>query len=605
MGIRSFFGELYYMKDILIVVLTPIVLIPFLAIGGSSEAKCAYCVIIMAVFWITEALPIAVTSLLPVFLFPMVGLLSVGATAEQYINDTNMLFVGGLIVAAAIEHWNIHKRVALQILLRVGAEPRWIMLGLMAPTWFLSMWISNTATTAMMVPIANAILLQLKDSTKKYTKGNVNAALEMNEIENKPESKTDQTESANGTAYTITNGETGQTDKGEVFIEHKEEVSKIDFDNIPDKVLAEDDDPSFRRLCKCLTLSIAYASNVGGIGSLTGTGPNLVMKGQLDIVYAKYKISRTPITFTSWLGVGVPMSLTLVIIVWIWLQILFLRCNNCCGRNDKEKDKRVKEAIREEYKRLGPMTFGQGAVLGHFIALAVLWITRDLGGEYGWGTIFKKGFVQDGVPAIFVATLLFIFPSTIPSVFCLKPKGNRPPLKPLMSWKEAVEKVPWGVVFLLGGGFAMAYASQESGLSAWVGKKLSVLDYLSPWVLNLVLCYIIAAMTEVTSNTATCTLMMPVLANLAVHLKQSPIYLMWPTAIATSFAFCLPVATPPNAVVFSYGYLRVIDMVLAGLVLNIICVPVLVGFSESLGDAIFKFHEIPDEILATYNITNP
>ncbi|XP_045170886.2 Na(+)/citrate cotransporter-like [Mercenaria mercenaria] len=596
MGVKDFFRDLLYMKDILVVVLTPIILIPFLVVGDSSEAKCAYCVIIMAIFWITEALPIAVTSLLPVFLFPMVGLLTVKETAQRYINDTNMLFIGGLIVAAAIEHWNIHKRIALRILLLVGAEARWIMLGLMAPTWFLSMWISNTATTAMMVPIANAILLQLKDTEQKFKKGIDNEAVELEDVNVSEKPPIENENASNGNLKNETNPN--------VYIETEKDKTKVNFDDIPDNVLEDDDDPAFRRLCKCLTLSIAYSANVGGIGSLTGTGPNLVMKGQLDIVYEKYEISESPITFASWMGFGVPLSFTLVIIVWIWLQFFFLRCKGCCQDKNSDKSIRVKAVIRTEYEKLGPISFGQGAIMGHFIVLAILWITRDMGGEYGWGSLFQKGYVKDGVPAIFIATMLFIFPSNLPQVFCLRPNGKRAPLKPLMSWKAAVEKVPWGVVFLLGGGFAMAYASEKSGLSAWVGEKLTVLDYLSPWVLNLVLCYIVAAMTEVTSNTATCTLMMPILANLAVHLQQSPIYLMFPTAIATSFAFMLPVATPPNAVVFSYGYVRVIDMVMSGFILNIVCVLLLIGFSESLGDKLFDFHNIPAEILKTYNISS-
>lgn len=149
----------------------------------------------------------------------------------------------------------------------------------------------------------------------------------------------------------------------------------------------------------------------------------------------------------------------------------------------------------------------------------------------------------------------------------------------------------------------MANASQASGLSEWLGSKLSVLDYLEPWVLNLVLCYIVAAATEVTSNTATCTLMMPILANLAIILKLNPMYLMYPTAIATSFAFMLPVATPPNAVVFSYGYVKVIDMVGAGFILNIVCVLVLIGSSETIGQSLYDFHTVPDAILKNLTTT--
>ncbi|KAH3887590.1 hypothetical protein DPMN_011608 [Dreissena polymorpha] len=285
------------------------------------------------------------------------------------------------------------------------------------------------------------------------------------------------------------------------------------------------------------------------------------------------------------------------------MYIYFIRGRDCCRSNNKIGAARVKAAICAQYENLGPITFGQAAVSAHFVVLAVLWVTRDLGGEYGWGHIFKKGFVEDGVPAIFVATLLFVFPSNIPKIFCRRPTDTREPLKPLISWKVAADKVPWGVVFLLGGGFAMAKAASKTGMSAWVGEKLAVLDYLDPWVLNLVLCYIVAALTEVTSNTATCTLMMPIVANLAINLKLSPIYLMFPTAIACSFAFMLPVATPPNAVVFSYGYVKVSDMVRIGFILNVVCVLVLVGFTETLGNSLFDFHVVPPEIAATFNST--
>ncbi|XP_052224933.1 Na(+)/citrate cotransporter-like [Dreissena polymorpha] len=482
--------DLLHIKDILIVTLTPIVLLPFLLVdGGGPVAKCAYCVLILAIFWLTEAFPIAVTSLIPVFLFPIVGVLSVKDTAQEYMNDTNMLFVGGLIVAAAIEHWNIHKRIALRILMFVGAETKWIMAGLMLPTWFLSMWISNTATTAMMAPIANAILLQLKETEDMYKNLHKSDGLKLDEIQGKDESNVRDKEVA--------------VEYGNA--QHESQKDGPDFDNIPDNVLEGNDNVAFARTCKCLSLCIAYASNCGGIGSLTGTGANLVMKGQLDLILGEYGIKNSPLNFATWLAFGAPLSFVLTAVVWFWMYIFFIRGRDCCQSTNKAGAARVKVAIRAQYEKLGPITF------------------------------FLNG-------------------------ICLS-AGTREPLKPLISWKVAAEKVPWGVVFLLGGGFAMAKAATKIGMSAWVGEKLAVLDYLDPWVLNLVLCYIVAALTEMTSNTATCTLMMPIVANLAINLKQSSIYLMFPTAIACSFAFMLPVATPPNAVIFSYGYVTVSEMV--------------------------------------------
>ncbi|KAJ8313082.1 hypothetical protein KUTeg_010455 [Tegillarca granosa] len=503
---RDIISAIFKLRRILIVVLTPILFLPLLMVEKSPEAKCAYVVIIMALYWITEALPIAVTALLPIVLFPLVGLMSAKTLSSQYINDTSTLFIGGLIVAAAIEHWNIHRRIALKILTIVGSEPRWLMLGLMLPTWFLSMWISNTATTAMMIPIANAILLQLKD-VKQAT----------NEEENNVVSNT------NGD-LTLT-GEKQQEENGHVnsakYCDKKEESDIRD----------SEDDPHHLRMCKAMSLCIAYSANCGGIGSLTGTGPNIVMKGQSDIVFENSG-GKSPVTFATWMQFGLPLSAILLVILWFWMQVFFLRCRGCCscckdGNKDDEVNNRVKAVIKEEYDKLGSISFAQGAVLVHFILLAVLWITRDLGGIGGWGDIFPE--------------------------------------------RNAI-----------------------SGLSAWVGDKLTVFSTFEPWVMNLILCYIVAAATEVTSNTAMATLMMPIMSQLAFKLNVNPLYFMFPTAIATSFAYMLPVATPPNAVVFSYGYVKVVDMVSAGFFMNIVAVPVLVMATETWGNSIFGFHTLPE-----------
>ncbi|CAG2199132.1 SLC13A2_3_5 [Mytilus edulis] len=277
----------------------------------------------------------------------------------------------------------------------------------------------------------------------------------------------------------------------------------------------------YKRICKMLSICIAHTANVGGIASLTGTNPNVILKGQSDISFFK-----------------------------------------CCG-GTKSAGVRIKSVLRKEYESLGPVNFAQAAVIGHFFILAVLWITRDLGGAGGWGDIFPPKTVTDSTPSILISCSLFIFPSRVPDVFCLN-KGKNEPIPPLVPWKVAEKNLPWGVMILLGGGFALAHISEESGLSKWLGNELAVFSDLEPWLMNLVLCIVVAAATEVTSNTAICTLMMPIMAQIALQLQLNPLYIMFPTAIATSFSFMLPVATPPNAVVFSYGHLRVIDMVSTG-----------------------------------------
>uniref|UniRef100_K1RFR1 Solute carrier family 13 member 2 n=1 Tax=Magallana gigas TaxID=29159 RepID=K1RFR1_MAGGI len=516
-GWRNILNLVFSVRNLLTIVITPIILLPILLLVEGNEAKCAYCIIVMAVYWITEALPIAVTSLLPIILFPMVGLLSAKDVSNKYLNDTAMLFVGGLIVASAIEYWNIHKRLALRVLMLVGSEPRWLMFGMMLPTWFLSMWISNTATTAMMIPIANAVLVQLKETK---------------DIEN--------SDAAEDVELTEQNGVT-------IIRDEKRNTSRKIREN-------EIESPEYLRMCKALSLGIAYAANCGGVASLTGTNPNVIMKGVAD--------KRST--------------------------------------NSPEQAQRVKAVIRREYKNLGPVSFAQGAVIVHFVILAVLWITRDLGGAGGWGRIFPPKTVTDSTPSILVSISLFLFPAVLPWKFSDRYNGKSVPA--LLPWKAAEKMVPWGVVLLLGGGFALAHGSQVSGLSDWLGCELRVFKDFEPWVMNLVLCYIVAAATEVTSNTAICSLMMPIMSELAMTLGVNPLYFMFPTAIATSFAFMLPVATPPNAVVFSYGYVKVADMAMAGFIINIVAVLVLVLATETWGDAIFGFHTLP-AAFKTLNVT--
>ncbi|XP_056017083.1 Na(+)/citrate cotransporter-like isoform X2 [Ostrea edulis] len=547
-------------RNLLIVIITPIILLPMLTLVKGNEAKCAYCIVVMAILWITEALPIAVTSLLPIILFPMVGLLSAKDVSNKYLNDTAMLFVGGLIVAAAIEYWNIHKRLALRVLMLVGSEPRWLMLGMMLPTWFLSMWISNTATTAMMIPIANAVLVQLKET--RITKEAEVVQVEM-------------------TAQNDSLGKNeGKTTKTEKTVEN-----------------VEADSPEYLRMCKALSLGIAYAANCGGVASLTGTNPNVIMKGVADKVFQE-RNAPSPVTFATWIQFCLPISAIVVVFIWIWLQFVFLRCRT--KRNTPEQTQRVRDVIRMEYASLGPISFAQGAVIVHFVLLAVLWITRDLGGVGGWGNIFQPKTVTDSTPSILISISLFLFPAVLPWKFSERTKGKSLPA--LLPWKAAEKMVPWGVVLLLGGGFALAHGSQASGLSTWLGCELKVFKDFEPWVMNLVLCFIVAAATEVTSNTAICSLMMPIMSELALTLGVNPLYFMFPTAIATSFAFMLPVATPPNAVVFSYGYVKVSDMAMTGFFINIFAVFVLVMGTETWGEAIFGFHTLPS-VFETANIT--
>ncbi|XP_063401360.1 Na(+)/citrate cotransporter-like [Mytilus trossulus] len=600
MGWRRVLRDLWEVKRTLIVIVVPLILLPLPLLVDSSEAKCAYGLAVMAIFWITETLPLAVTSLLPVIVFPIFGVMKAGDVASNYIKDSSIFGIGGLTLAVAVEKWNLHKRIALRVLLMFGSKPKWLMFGFMLPTWFLSMWVSNTATTAMMIPIVGAVMEQLKE---------VNEVEEVNEkgsdnlgydTANNVEEKSNE----NGVKeYNIKYSENGEVGMKEVQIEVKEKQMKEQVHH------NYSESKEYKNMCKAMTLCVAYAANIGGTGTLSGTGPNIIMQGQADLVFQRVGIESSGINFVSWMIFALPGSIICLALLWIWLQIWFLGLRELVCSTKKE-DQRATKIIRDAFEKLGPMSFAEIAVLVHFVLLVILWFSRKPPYVDGWGSWFKTGYLTDSASAIFIVTSMFVFPSVRPSVLCFRktrgfPKDDRPhkPVPPILDWPTVEKKFPWGVLLLIGGGFALADASEKSGLSSWIGSHLEAFKELDTWVMVLLFTSLVAVCTEVTSNTATITLLLPILGDLAVRLQLNPLYLMFPCAIATSFAFMLPVATPPNAIVFATGYITVKDMASAGFMVNILCILVLNVAVNTWGMAYFNLNVVPPEFLNGHNTT--
>uniref|UniRef100_A0A673L8Y4 Solute carrier family 13 member 5-like n=1 Tax=Sinocyclocheilus rhinocerous TaxID=307959 RepID=A0A673L8Y4_9TELE len=528
------------------------------------EAACAYVVVLMAVYWCTEVLPLAVTALLPAVLFPVFRIMESKDVCMQYLKDTNMLFLGGLMVAVAVEQWNLHKRIALRVLLIVGVRPALLMLGFMGVTAFLSMWISNTATTAMMVPIVQAVLEQLSNTAEQEQTSTP-------EIDEKnTEKQTDMQVALNGHSFSM------ESDTEEHSQDAEERL----------------------KMCKGLTLCVCYAASIGGTATLTGTGPNLVLMGQMNQLFPD---NPDIINFASWFGFAFPNMIIMLTLAWLWLQFVFLGVNFRktwgCGTVKTEKEIAAYNVIKEEHRSLGPMNFGELSVLALFVLLVVLWFTRDPGFVDGWATHFfnaEKEFVTDGTVAVFVAALLFVFPSKPPHLCYWRTQTcdrvhqqESGPTPTLLTWKVTQQKMPWSIILLLGGGFALAKGSEVSGLSKWLGDQMSPLHSIPPWAIAVVVCLMIATFTECTSNVATATLFLPILASMVCAL------LIFTVTCIASFAFMLPVATPPNAIVFSYGYLKVSDMAKTGIVMNIIGILSITLAINSWGRAIFSLDTFP------------
>ncbi|XP_067864634.1 Na(+)/citrate cotransporter-like [Heptranchias perlo] len=557
----------------------------------------------MAVYWCTEVIPLAITAIIPVLLFPMFGIMQSKQVCMQYMKDTNMLLLGGLIVAVAIEHWNLHKRIALRALLLVGVKPALLMVGFMSVTAFLSMWISNTATTAMMVPIAQAVLNQLNSS---------GADLETEKIDMETNDLTNSLE-LDDKPSTI--GVESAASLPTVLDQKNESDSELNR-NPPTASTGHKDTKERKQMCKALTLCVCYAASIGGTATLTGTGPNLVLKGQFNQIFPE---NGEVINFASWFGFSFPNMLLMLFLCWIWLQALFLGLNFKktwgIGIENSLKEKRAYGVIQKEYRKLGIMSFAETTVLVLFILLVVLWFSRDPGFAPGWSMVLfdrnNKEYVTDATVVIFIAFLMFVIPARKPQIRSWSRvrtvseesvSDEQPMTGRLLEWGTVQHKVPWSVMLLLGGGFALAKGCEVSGLSKWLGSQLVPLRSIPHWGIVIILCLLIATFTECTSNVATATLFLPILASMATLIHMNPLYVMVPTTLSTSLAFMLPVATPPNTIVFSYGHLKVSDMARAGFVLNLIGVTCVTLSINTWGHIIFNLSTFPTWANITFGI---
>ncbi|XP_069129581.1 Na(+)/citrate cotransporter-like [Argopecten irradians] len=557
-------------KPLFLFLIPPVLLLPLVIIGNSQQSNCAYGLILMAFYWTTEALPVSITALLPVALFPIMGVGKVAPIASKYFNPTIFNLIGALTVAIAIERWGVHKRFALRFLLVFGTTPSWLILGFMLSTFTLSMWLLNIPTTAMMVPIAQAVLTKLLA----------------------PEFSQQTADKLSGTTAEITpmDGAVEVIDMLRVEINQERVTDSTTTVVRPTSAEAEEFnyealDPESQRICKATMLGVCYAANCGGIAVLTGTAPNLVMKAHADMI----SDGQSGITFASWFIFSFPVALISVLLAWLCLQVVFLGPRSIFRPSAAVNSKKAKQCLREQYQQLGKLSFAEKAVLAHLVALVLAWFTIDPGFVPGWGSLFRKGYMGGAVPSILIASLLFVFPSSR--------RRNRdidPSRRTLLDWDTLNRKFPWGVTLLMGGGFALAHTCKESGLSLWLANQMTGLVGVPNWALVSIVCLMVSLCTEVAGNTAICSIFMPILSDLGNAVGTNPVFFMLPAAITTSFAFMLPVATPPNTIAFSYGYLRIIDMVKVGWLINLLCVTVVSIAVNTLGMAYFHFDVLPE-----------
>lgn len=512
--------------------------------GNPLVTRMAAVILWMAIWWMTEAIPLAATALLPILLFPFLGIMrgreiNAGSrvdlstatiqdgfsvrdfdvifpnVANQYMDWIILLFMGGFIIAVAVEKWNLHKRIALNILAIVGGQPHRLVLGFMLATGFLSMWLSNTATALMMMPMGMSLILLYEE---------LNA---------------------------------GAVQRGETV------------------------DARAPNFALTLLLGIAYSASIGGFATLIGTPPNGVLVTQLPQLFPE----APDLTFSTWMMFALPMSAVYMVLAWLLLTRLVYPLPPSTPFSGRD-------FIHNELRKLGPITTEERRVLVVFIAFAVLLMTRKerlFGAEvdiFGWSYYLDKllramgsqpvgSLIDDGTVSIGMALTLFMIPAG-------KAIGGR-----LLDWDDA-KKIPWGILLLFGGGLAIAKGFTTSGLSDYIAAQLqSLLGDASPFVIVVSTVGIITGLTEVASNTATISLSLPIMASLSQAIEAHPLLLLIPTTVAASCAFMLPVSTPPNAIVYGSGRIPIMKMVIAGVWLDILSIVLLTGFVYTLGHLAF------------------
>ncbi len=433
--------------------------------------------LMMAIWWSTEAIPIPATSLLPIVLIPALGLGDIKDATSPYANPIIFLFLGGFTLGLAMQRWHLHQRIALWILRAVGDNPRRQIAGFMTATAFLSMWVSNTATSIMMLPIGLSVIAMMKAT----------------------------------------------------------------------------DSEGVRRYATALLLAIAYSASIGGVATLIGTPPNALLAAYL------MQSQGIAVGFAQWMVIGLPVSLVMLVIVWWWLTRRDFGLGSQAGSG---------ESIREELKGLGPLKSAEKRVAMIFVMTAAAWMLRPLLAE-AW-----MPWLSDTGVAIVAAIVLFLVPAG---------SGER---VSLLDW-ETAKSLPWGVLLLFGGGLALAGAISNSGLADWIAQSLSVAGQWPTLVVIALVVAVIVFLTEVTSNTATAATFLPLLGALAVSQDMPVLLLTVPAAIAASCAFMMPVATPPNAIVFGSGHMRIQDMLRAGLALNVLAIVVVTGLTYGLLGFVF------------------
>ncbi|XP_076818938.1 Na(+)/citrate cotransporter-like [Clavelina lepadiformis] len=536
----------------LVIVITPLLLLPLPVYIPGKESLIVYISLLVSVYWASACLPLSVTGIIPVFLFPAAGILTNKEATSAFFFPGLWLFTGSIIFAIAVQSSNLHFRIALKMLLLIGTRPKRLLLGFMVTAFILSMFLANLAVVAMLMPIAEEVLNEMEKPTASEERLN----LELNESKLLKINLTD-----------------------------KEDASPLMEDGNNQSEHAQNHANRMKRFRVALTLSVSYSSAVGGIGTIPGSAGNVAVVAMLKDLYP----DSPEISYGQWFLYCTPCAAVTLILMYAWILWYHLGFSS---KEEMDENFSARKMMMKKYDELGPITWDQLWILILFLTTVVFWFTRSPGFCTGWGDGVMDGYVADGTVVMATSFLLFLIPNQKPVVFDRPDKAKRRSV-PLLTWKVFEAKFPWGILFVVGGCLTIAKAFESSNLPDILEEALSFLAWIPPWLTCLVAALFTTYVTECMSGIAALTLIFPVMKGVAKTTHIHPFYFSMPPAQACSLAFMLPVATVPTTLAYSYGHFTIKDMIKTGWLLNLVGVFVIMLGTHTYGGFIFNFDQYP------------
>lgn len=527
----------------ILVLLGPLVAVPLLFFG--PEFRCLFSIIFLSTYWIGEAFPIGITSLFPLALYPILQIVPSKQISPVYFKDSIVLFMCTLIMAMAVEATGLHRRIALKLLTKVGAKQPIMLLGFMCITSFISFFVSDTACTALMCPTAVALLMSMSDAVQHQKEGDTKAK------------------------------------------------APADDATVAEKLRIDDMSPQDTGFCKALILACAHASLIGGTAIITSTGPNLVFRENIN---KRYPDGQVTMTYLQWMVFAIPPMFFYLLASYVVLVCFFMGPSTLIrwfekpSKEEAHMKKVVEKNIQSMYEDLGDISWGEKSVFTFFIILIGSWISRDPGFTSGWGDLLPhKNYLSDSVSGILIACLLFIWPKD--------PFDPIDPTAPILKWTDMKSKYSWSCTLLIGAGYAISEGVDKSGLSQLISCGMrKIFVGMSSLPLQLTVTTTIVIMTEFASNVSTGSIFIPIALGVAESMGVHPLYLALPTTVACSFAFMLPISTPPNAIVYDTKVISMLEMIMCGFLLNVACIIITSLNMNTWTYFVFSLNTFPENI---------